>query len=235
MYNCRKCPGFCCSYPLIALDKRDVERLASHHGLSFDTARRKFTKAVWGRKYVMRQKADTHFGKICRFFDIKKRCCTIYKARPASAAAIPARPLRLLRFPDIRAACPGRPQVGGDDRPHVMGRCRQCPRRAASAPRTTANVNVARAAKFSTAEAACEYSHCRRASLEILGHHGPIAARGVHWIGEGPEDHLAWRRGTGRRRATAARPSDHCARGRSAKACSSRAARIGSANKAHPS
>ena len=30
MYNCSKCPGYCCSYPLIALTKRDVERLAKH-------------------------------------------------------------------------------------------------------------------------------------------------------------------------------------------------------------
>ncbi len=89
VYNCRKCPGFCCSYPLIALDKRDVERLARHHGLTFENARRKFTKAIWGRKYVMRQKADTHFGKICRFFDIKKRCCTIYKARPGVCRSYP--------------------------------------------------------------------------------------------------------------------------------------------------
>ena len=28
MCDCKKCPGYCCSYPLIALDKRDVERLA---------------------------------------------------------------------------------------------------------------------------------------------------------------------------------------------------------------
>lgn len=89
MYNCRNCPGYCCSYPLIALDKRDVQRLAKHHGLSFSGARRKFTKAVWGRKYVMRQKADTYFGKICRFFDTKNRCCTIYKARPAICRSYP--------------------------------------------------------------------------------------------------------------------------------------------------
>ncbi len=89
MYNCRKCPGYCCSYPLIALDKRDVQRLAKHHGLSFSAARRKFTKAVWGRKYVMRQKADTIFGKICRFFDTKERRCTIYKARPSICRSYP--------------------------------------------------------------------------------------------------------------------------------------------------
>src|SRR5579871_2730959 len=28
MYNCAKCPGYCCSYEIIPLTKRDVERLA---------------------------------------------------------------------------------------------------------------------------------------------------------------------------------------------------------------
>ena len=41
MYNCKKCPGYCCSYPLIALNKRDVERLAKHFRLSFRTAKAK--------------------------------------------------------------------------------------------------------------------------------------------------------------------------------------------------
>ena len=33
-YDCLKCPGYCCSYPVIALTKRDVERLAKHLGIS---------------------------------------------------------------------------------------------------------------------------------------------------------------------------------------------------------
>ena len=83
MYNCAKCPGYCCSYPLIQLTKRDVERLARHFDLTFDEARKKFTKVETGAKYAMRRKADTHFGRICRFFDTEKRCCTVYQARPA--------------------------------------------------------------------------------------------------------------------------------------------------------
>jgi Fe-S-cluster containining protein len=88
-YNCRKCPGYCCSYPLIPLDKRDVERLARHHNLSFDEAKRAFTKEEHGRKYAMRRKKDELFGKICRFFDTKKRCCTIYTARPSVCRSFP--------------------------------------------------------------------------------------------------------------------------------------------------
>ncbi len=88
-YNCKKCPGYCCSYPLIAIDKRDIERLARHHGISFDEARTKFTKEAYGRKYVLRRKADPHFDMICRFFDTKERKCTIYEARPGICRSFP--------------------------------------------------------------------------------------------------------------------------------------------------
>jgi Fe-S-cluster containining protein len=83
MYNCSKCPGYCCSYPLIALTERDVERLAKHFAMSFSAAAKKFTCSRSGEKYAMRRKKDEIFGRICRFFDTEKRCCSIYKARPA--------------------------------------------------------------------------------------------------------------------------------------------------------
>lgn len=89
MYNCQKCPGYCCSYPLIALDKRDVERLARHHSMTFEAARAAFTKAEHGHKYAMRRKKDPYFGKICRFFDTKARRCTVYKARPSVCRSFP--------------------------------------------------------------------------------------------------------------------------------------------------
>lgn len=88
-YNCAKCPGYCCSYPLIPLDKRDIERLAKHHGLTFEEARRSFTKEAHGHKYAMRRKKDEHFGRICRFFDTEKRRCTVYLARPSVCRSFP--------------------------------------------------------------------------------------------------------------------------------------------------
>ena len=66
-----------------------MERLARHHQLSFEDAKRAFTKEEHGRKYAMRRKKDEVFGKICRFFDTKKRCCTIYQARPAVCRSFP--------------------------------------------------------------------------------------------------------------------------------------------------
>lgn len=88
-YDCLKCPGYCCSYPVIALKKRDVQRLAKHHGMSYEDAEAKFTKDAHGHKRVMRRKKDEHFGRICRFFDTSARRCTVYEARPSVCREFP--------------------------------------------------------------------------------------------------------------------------------------------------
>jgi Fe-S-cluster containining protein len=88
-YNCLNCPGYCCSYPVIALNKRDIERLAKHFKLAFNTAKKRFTREGHGHKYLMRRKGDKHFGRICQFFDTKERRCTIYAARPAACREYP--------------------------------------------------------------------------------------------------------------------------------------------------
>jgi len=88
-YNCAKCPGYCCSYPVITVTKRDLERLAKHFDLSPEEAEKRFTKSQHGYKRIMRRKQDDHFGKICRFFDTEKRSCTIYEARPTVCRAFP--------------------------------------------------------------------------------------------------------------------------------------------------
>jgi Fe-S-cluster containining protein len=89
MYNCSKCPGYCCSYPVIPLTKRDVERLARHFGLGFRKAKEKFTVSSGEDEFVMRRKADVHFGKVCRFFDTEERRCTVYEARPSTCRTYP--------------------------------------------------------------------------------------------------------------------------------------------------
>jgi len=88
-YNCAKCPGYCCSYPVIIVTKYDVERLAKHFGLTPEQAEKRFTKSEHGYKRIMRRKADEHYGKICRFFDTEKRRCTVYPARPAVCRSFP--------------------------------------------------------------------------------------------------------------------------------------------------
>ena len=88
-YNCKKCPGYCCSYPVITLTKRDVKRLAKDHDLTFEEARKKFTREAHGYKRVMKRKKDNIYGKICRFFDTDKRRCTSYDSRPKVCREFP--------------------------------------------------------------------------------------------------------------------------------------------------
>ena len=88
-YDCLKCPGYCCSYPVIEVKDRDAARIAKHFGLTLKAAEKKYFKATHGYKRIMRRKADKHFGKICQFFDTEARRCTIYLARPSTCREFP--------------------------------------------------------------------------------------------------------------------------------------------------
>jgi uncharacterized protein len=88
-YDCLKCPGYCCSYPVIQVQKADLNRLARHFGITTTEAETRFTKSAHGYKRVMRRKKDQHFGRICRFFDTELRRCTIYAARPTICRSFP--------------------------------------------------------------------------------------------------------------------------------------------------
>lgn len=89
-YDCRKCPGYCCSYPLIEVTRADIVRLARHHGLDYDTAEERFTLYDREEKVRgLRKRKDEYFGSVCRFFDPKARRCTVYEARPEACRDYP--------------------------------------------------------------------------------------------------------------------------------------------------
>ncbi|MGE0558112.1 MAG: YkgJ family cysteine cluster protein [Burkholderiales bacterium] len=82
-YDCGKCPGYCCSYPLIEVGKRDIQRLAKHFDITYAQAENRYTRFDKSEKVrSLRQQEDPHFGHICKLFDTKKRQCTVYEARP---------------------------------------------------------------------------------------------------------------------------------------------------------
>ena len=89
MYDCNKCPGYCCSYPVITVSKKDVKRLAKHFDMTTEEAEKKFTRSDHGYKRIMKRKKDHVYGRICRFFDTEARNCTIYKARPETCREFP--------------------------------------------------------------------------------------------------------------------------------------------------
>ena len=88
-YDCLKCPGYCCSYPIIEVKDSDAKRIAKHFDMPLEKAEKKYFKSAHGYKRVMRRQVDEHYGKICQFFDTTERRCTIYHARPYACRAFP--------------------------------------------------------------------------------------------------------------------------------------------------
>ncbi|HZT60449.1 MAG TPA: YkgJ family cysteine cluster protein [Pyrinomonadaceae bacterium] len=88
-FDCSKCPAYCCSvYDIVNVERKDIERLAKHFGVDYETASRRFTKAE-GEGRVLRRKADPMLGRACRFLDLETRRCTVYDARPKTCREFP--------------------------------------------------------------------------------------------------------------------------------------------------
>jgi hypothetical protein len=105
-YDCLKCPGYCCSYPVIEVKDRDAARIARHFDLPLEKAEKKFFKSSHGYKRVMRRKKDKYYGRICQFFDTEARRCTIYEARPWPAAIFPARTIAAIGTSSLSSGMP---------------------------------------------------------------------------------------------------------------------------------
>ena len=88
LYNCSKCPAYCCSYDHIEVTRRDVLRLAKHFSLSYPQAEERHTK-LDGSVRVLRQRKDHIYKRVCGFLDQQTRKCTIYNARPVVCREYP--------------------------------------------------------------------------------------------------------------------------------------------------
>jgi Fe-S-cluster containining protein len=87
-YDCKKCPGWCCTYEIIQITKKDVQRLADHFGISYRRAKRKFTRPD-GRGMALKMQHHPHFKRICMNFDLKKKRCKVYEVRPEVCRGYP--------------------------------------------------------------------------------------------------------------------------------------------------
>lgn len=88
LFNCLKCPAYCCSYDRIEVTRRDVKRLARHFGLTYEQAEARYTKIAYGER-VLRHRKDHIFKRVCQFLDENERRCTIYHARPGVCREYP--------------------------------------------------------------------------------------------------------------------------------------------------
>ena len=89
-YDCSKCPAYCCSiYERVQVTKRDINRLARHFGVDYETALVRFTRTYNTTERVLRRKADPVLGQSCAFLNPVTRQCKIYNARPTVCREFP--------------------------------------------------------------------------------------------------------------------------------------------------
>ena len=82
-YDCSRCPAYCCTYSRIAVEPRDLARLAKHLDLTPATVRRRYTEeGEEPGERVLRHQKDAIFGTACTFLDLETRRCTVYAGRP---------------------------------------------------------------------------------------------------------------------------------------------------------
>jgi Fe-S-cluster containining protein len=91
LYDCLKCPAYCCSYDRIIVNGHDIRRLAKHFSITAEQAIDRFTKLVENER-VLRHQKDEIYGSICMFIDKETRRCSVYKARPGVCHEYPDRP-----------------------------------------------------------------------------------------------------------------------------------------------
>lgn len=92
-FDCNKCPAFCCSvYDRVQVTTRDINRLAKHFRVSFETAKRRYTRVnrETGER-VLRRVEDAIFPETCMFLNQETRGCGIYHARPGVCREYPDR------------------------------------------------------------------------------------------------------------------------------------------------
>jgi Fe-S-cluster containining protein len=91
LYDCSRCPAYCCTYARIEVTPRDVTRLAARFEISDEEARRRFTREGYEKgERILRHRKDEIFGTACRFLDRETRRCTVYEHRPSICREYPA-------------------------------------------------------------------------------------------------------------------------------------------------
>jgi Fe-S-cluster containining protein len=80
-FDCRQCPGWCCSYERIRVTSDDIALLAAHFECRPGDIKKHSLDRIDG-EWFLRHRKDDIYKSICVYFDRDKRRCGIYEVRP---------------------------------------------------------------------------------------------------------------------------------------------------------
>ena len=88
--GCDTCAGNCCigDSGYIWINKNEIENLANHLNISIEELGLNYLRKV-GYKYSLKERQLAKDNYACVFFDLDKKCCSIYEARPTQCRTFP--------------------------------------------------------------------------------------------------------------------------------------------------
>ena len=88
--GCDSCQGNCCigESGNIWINKQEVEKLALHLNITLDELREKYIEKR-GYKYSIKEVQLSYDNYACVFFNLEKKQCSIYEARPIQCRTFP--------------------------------------------------------------------------------------------------------------------------------------------------
>jgi Fe-S-cluster containining protein len=104
---CSQCEGNCCigESGYIWINSSEIENLANHLNLEVDQLVEKYLTKV-GYKYTINEQKLSETNYACIFFDLKKKQCLIYEARPTQCRTFPFWDYFKNRVNEVKDECP---------------------------------------------------------------------------------------------------------------------------------
>jgi Fe-S-cluster containining protein len=104
---CDTCEGNCCigESGYIWINKTEVNTLASHLNMTVQEVGLQYLMKV-GYKYSIKEKQLSQDNYACVFFDLNKRQCSIYEARPKQCRTFPFWDYFKNNIQEVKDECP---------------------------------------------------------------------------------------------------------------------------------
>lgn len=105
--SCDSCAGNCCigESGYIWINPKERENLAKHLDLSVEDLASKYLRKV-GYKYSIKEKQLEENNYACMFFDLDKKQCSVYEARPIQCKTFPFWDYFKTNIQEVKNECP---------------------------------------------------------------------------------------------------------------------------------
>jgi len=105
--KCAMCEGNCCigESGYIWINKQEIEELSKYLKISIEKLYEQYLFKV-DYKYSIREKVISQNNYACVFFDLDKKQCSVYNARPTQCRTFPFWEYFKNNIDEVKAECP---------------------------------------------------------------------------------------------------------------------------------